>query len=70
MPHTPIEIQKIGKDLGIIINIKDNKIIVPDNKKELNTLLRFLAEDIYNGPLTQKIYKTNSKMTETGTTTS
>ena len=63
--YTSSEIQDSGKEFGIKINIKDDKIIVPDNKKELNELLRFLAEDIFKGTFTNIVYKTNSKMTET-----
>ncbi len=43
------------------INGKE-KIELPVDKKELKELLKFLDEDIYNGPLTMKTFETNSKL--------
>jgi hypothetical protein len=38
------------------------KIVMPNAKKELKEVLKFLDEDIYKGPLTNKTYETNSKL--------
>lgn len=37
-------------------------VSLPSDKKELKEVLKFLDEDIYKGPLTNKTYETNSKM--------
>ena len=37
------------------------KIRIPENKRDLKTLLRFLDEDYYKSPLLQNRYMTNSK---------
>lgn len=39
----------------------EEKIVIPDTKKDLKTLLRFLDEDYYKSPLLQNHYMTNSK---------
>jgi hypothetical protein len=37
------------------------KLVIPETKKELKTVLRFLDEDYYKSPLLQNRYITNSK---------
>ncbi|MES2353125.1 MAG: Kiwa anti-phage protein KwaB-like domain-containing protein [Pseudomonadota bacterium] len=37
------------------------KILIPETKKDLKTILRFLDEDYYKSPLLQNCYLTNSK---------
>lgn len=39
----------------------EEKILIPEEKKELKSLLRFLDEDYYKSPLLQNLYFTNSK---------
>lgn len=44
-------------------NLNGEEIVsLPSDKKELKEILKFLDEDIYKGPLTNKTYETNSKM--------
>ncbi|WP_081686999.1 Kiwa anti-phage protein KwaB-like domain-containing protein [Chitinilyticum litopenaei] len=59
------EIRAVAAEFGIPLDIlNDNgteKIIIPEGKKELKELLRFLDEDYYKSPLLQNTYITNSK---------
>lgn len=43
------------------IELKDGKIIIPDDKNELKVVLSFLVDESYHGPLTDTTYMTNSK---------
>ena len=47
--------------LATIIEDGSEKIVIPNEKKELKTVLRFLDEDYYKSPLLQNHYLTNSK---------
>ncbi|MFZ7103266.1 MAG: Kiwa anti-phage protein KwaB-like domain-containing protein [Peptococcaceae bacterium] len=38
-----------------------NKLVFPDDKKEMKNILKFLDEDIYKGPLSSATFETNSK---------
>jgi hypothetical protein len=59
------DIKAVAAEFNIRLEtINDNgaeKISIPDNKKDLKTLLRFLDEDYYKSPLLQNYYLTNSK---------
>lgn len=50
---------------GITLNKKKvegkEKIILPNDKREMKDVLRFLDEEIYRGPLSETTYLTNSK---------
>lgn len=47
--------------LETVMDDGKEKILIPDTKKELKTILRFLDEDYYKSPLLQNRYLTNSK---------
>lgn len=60
--YSPYEIKKIAEEHDVDLNIiEDEKILVPEDKRELKELLRFLDEDIYKGPFSNNTYVTNSK---------
>ncbi len=48
------------------ISISKNKIQLPDNKKELKILLKFLLDNIFEAPLSGINYQTNSKRPMSG----
>ena len=48
-------------DLVTQINDEIEKIVIPDNKRDLKKLLRFLDEDYYRSPLLNNGYISNSK---------
>ena len=55
------EIARRANETGISINTKGNKIIMPDNKKQLKIILGFLDEEAYKGPFSQETFIANSK---------
>ncbi|AKH39464.1 hypothetical protein AAW31_04840 [Nitrosomonas communis] len=59
------DIKAVAAEFNISLDTKmengSEKIEIPDTKKELKTLLRFLDEDYYKSPLLQNRYLTNSK---------
>ncbi len=56
------KLQETAKHFGVPIKLKDGgKIVVPDEKKELIKLLRFLDEDYFDTVLTKRRCLTNSK---------
>jgi hypothetical protein len=57
------KLQDTAKHFGVPIRLKNSgKIVVPDSKKELIQLLRFLDEDYFDTVLTKRRCLTNSKM--------
>lgn len=59
--YQPNEIVEKASEHHVDLTLKDNKIVVPEEKSELKTMLKFLDEDIYKGPLSEDTYETNSK---------
>lgn len=59
--YKPKEIVSIAKEHDVEIELRDDKILIPSNKRELKIMLKFLDEDIYKGPLTDDTFETNSK---------
>ena len=55
------DISQTAQEYSVSLNIRDGKIIIPDDKKQLKELVRFLDEDYGQGPLTHRKYITNSK---------
>ena len=47
-------------NVGLILNIENDKIILPTKKADLKNLLSFLAEEMYKGLITNTTYFTNS----------
>ena len=45
----------------VTLKLVNDKIHLPEDKKELKTLLQFLLENIFEGPLSGKKFRTNSK---------
>ncbi|KAA6405691.1 DUF4868 domain-containing protein [Candidatus Tokpelaia sp.] len=56
-----ITIETAAKEIDFDIQIRNDKIIMPHEKKEIKQLLSFLNGDIYKAPITQDRYLTNSK---------
>jgi hypothetical protein len=61
-------IYKKARECGVEIATTQNggarKIVLPDDKKKLKEVLKFLDEDIYTGPLTNQVFETNSKLSK------
>lgn len=55
------EIKELAKETEIALNISKGKIVIPEDKRERRVVLGFLAEEVYKGVFSKKIYQTNSK---------
>lgn len=47
--------------LGIALAEQDGKLVMPNDRKAIKVLLRFLDDAVYEAPLSQLRYQTNSK---------
>lgn len=55
------KIQTMGRQTGIGISVKNNKIVIPSTKKEMKVVLGFLDDHVYKGVFSQETFITNSK---------
>ncbi len=61
MNMSPSKRGKIAKSVNIKIDIKDNKIVMPNTIGDVNKILEFLNEDVYKGLISENVFRTNSK---------
>ena len=54
-----IQVSSIGHSVSI--ELINNKIVFPSDKKAAKRVLQFLVEELYKGPITDTLYETNSK---------
>jgi hypothetical protein len=54
-------IRRGGKKYGVDLRLEGERVVVPQEKVALKGLLRYLAEEFYDGVITGKPYVTNSK---------
>lgn len=59
--YTASEIKMLAAESGIDINIKEEAIVIPDDKEKVKVIIGFLDEEAYKGPFSQKTYLANSK---------
>lgn len=59
--NTAAKIKKIAKKSGFEFEIKNEKILMPTDKKRIKELLGFLDEEVYKGAFSKNTYITNSK---------
>ncbi len=55
------DIAKRAAKVGVKINTDENKIILPNDKKQVKVILGFLDEEAYKGAFSQNTYLANSK---------
>lgn len=55
------EIKSRAKSVGVEIDVKDKKIVIPNDKEKIKIILGFLDEEAYKGPFSQKTFLANSK---------
>lgn len=58
---TVTQIETAATSVGLGINVNNGKIVMPAERAEIKKLLRFLDDGLYQAPLTQQRYITNSK---------
>lgn len=61
LPTLKAAAQKIGFPLETTVSGNDEKIAMPQTKREIKALLDFLDEDIFTSEISQRIFKSNSK---------
>lgn len=54
-------IQRIGRNTGIAVKVKNKRIVIPADKKEMKIILGFLDEEVYKGVFSSAVYIANSK---------
>lgn len=59
--YTASEIKMLAAESGIDIDIKEEAIVIPNDKEKVKVILGFLDEAAYKGPFSQKTYLANSK---------
>lgn len=52
--HSAHQLKEIATSYNINIDIQDDKIVIPTEKKDIKYFLTFLSEKIYKGPLSGK----------------
>jgi len=58
---TPQDIVNIASEYDITLTLNNGKILIPENIKKQKTIIGFLAEDIYKGLFSDKIYQIGTK---------
>lgn len=52
--HSATDLKNIATNYDIEINVVNNKVVIPKEKKDIKYFLTFLSEKIYKGPLSGK----------------
>ncbi len=59
--YTPAEIRDAAAGTQLDLEFDGDRIVLPTERRELKSLLQFLDESRYNGPLSGRTYVTNSR---------
>ena len=59
--YSASKIKAAAKDVKMNITTKKGRIVMPESRAEIKTLLRFLDDGLYEAPLSKQRYVTNSK---------
>ena len=54
-------IRNIARQLQVEIDIRDGKLVLPNNREKLKNILGFLDEEVYRGAFSSNTYLANSK---------
>ena len=60
--YTPAELRAMARETELVLTLADGRIVLPENRRELKEVLRFLNDDRWIGRLTNRPYVTNSKI--------
>lgn len=61
LKYTVKQIKERAKGFGLHISTVKDKLSLPNDKRELKTILKFLDDEIYRGIFSEEILQTNSK---------
>lgn len=59
--YTAAQLVKRSKGYEVELKVEKGRIVFPADKQVAKRLLQFLNEEIFRGPITEKLYETNSK---------
>ena len=59
--YTATQLVKRSKGYDIKMKVEKGRIVFPADKHIAKRLLQFMNEEIFRGPITEKLYETNSK---------
>jgi hypothetical protein len=59
--YQAMEIKRLAQESGISITVKNDKIVIPNDKEQIKLILGFLDEEAYKGPFSQVTFLANSK---------
>lgn len=59
--YTTAQLVKRSKGYEVELKVEKGRIVFPADKHVAKRLLQFLNEEIFRGPITEKLYETNSK---------
>jgi|CXWL01.1.fsa_nt_gi hypothetical protein len=59
--YTATQLVKRSKGYEVEVKVEKGRIVFPADKHVAKRLLQFLNEEIFRGPITEKLYETNSK---------
>lgn len=59
--YQAIEIKRLAQKAGILITVKNQQIVIPNDKEQIKVILGFLDEEAYKGPFSQITFLANSK---------
>ena len=59
--HTSGQIQAAAAMTQLDVELEDDRIVLPPERRDVKNLLQFLDESRYNGPLSGQIFVTNSR---------
>ena len=59
--YTVEQINSLAADVGINLNVKNGKIVIPQDAKNLKVVFGFLDEEAYRGPFSGSVLLANSK---------
>lgn len=58
---TATEIEQKANQLGLHLRKQENKILIPNDKKQIKAIIGFLNEEAYQGAFSEALYLANSK---------
>ena len=61
--HSAEEIFQKAQSIGLELKRKEDRIIIPNSKQEIKTVLSFLEDSVFKGSFSEETYETNSKRT-------
>ena len=59
--YSSVDIQEAAQATELNVSVRDDRIVMPTGRSEVKSLLQFLNESRYSGPLSGQPYVTNSR---------